>query len=226
MNNKEQKEFIHRILAGVFFIAGLFLTVLVILALGKDKGLTQAKSQIAVLYHDVGGLMEGAPVRLAGVNVGRVSSINFLDKAVEGRKVRVLISVYVKFIKHLNQNAVYAIKTEGVLGEKLIEISVLEGGKKLDFSKPILGQDSLEIQDLAEVFARAAESFTKTSEDFNKIQFEELSSIMGETAHSLNTTANGLNALLKDLRYMTIKSRRLVDRLEQKVIEDNLFKVF
>jgi phospholipid/cholesterol/gamma-HCH transport system substrate-binding protein len=222
----EQSNSNKKILAGIFFIVGILLTVWVILVLGKDRGLVQKKFQIQVLYNDVGGLVEGAPILLSGVHVGIVSYIGFMDKKMEGRSVQVILKIYEEYRKQLNQNAVFAVKTEGILGEKLIEITVPEDGAPLDTSKPMIGDDPYEIQDLAEVFSRAAESFTETSEDFNKINFKEISDVVGTTASSLSVTADALNKLAKDLEYMTKKTRRLIDRLEQKLIDGNLFKVF
>jgi uncharacterized coiled-coil protein SlyX len=84
----------------------------------------------------------------------------------------------------------------------------------------------LNVQDLAEVFADAAESFTQTSEVFAEIDLEGLSEALAETAKSLSKTSNRINTVLTEMHYISIKSRRLLDRLEQRVIDGNLFKVF
>jgi len=198
----------------------------VIFIIGKDKGFTQPKFKIPVLFGDVGGMVEGAPVQLAGVNVGTVSDINFLPSSFQGRRVKVVLSIFDRYKNQLGQNVRFAIKTEGILGEKLVEIKVDERGKKLDLSQPIIGEDPLNVQDLAEVFSDTAESFTKTSEDFNKVDIQELSRVLAETAQSLSTTSKGVNTILTEMNYISIKSKRLLDRLEQGVIDGNLFKVF
>ena len=76
------------------------------------------------------------------------------------------------------------------------------------------------------MFADAAEAFTNTSEDFNEVDIQELSKVLSETAQSLAKTSKGINAVLTELRYISIKSKRLLDRIEQRVIDGNLFKVF
>ncbi len=222
----ETKEFKMKLLAGIFFLIGLVLIFWIIFAIGKDKGFTQPKFQIDVLFGDVGGLIEGAPVQLAGVNVGTVSDINFLDKEVEEKRVRVRINIFSKYRNQLERKVRFSIKTEGILGEKLIEIKAGEGGKKVDLAQPIIGEDPLNVQDLAEVFADAAESFTRTSEAFDEIDIQELSQVLEETAQSLSITSRGVNMILTEMQYIAIKSKRLLDRLEQRVIDGNLFKVF
>jgi ABC-type transporter Mla subunit MlaD len=126
----------------------------------------------------------------------------------------------------MEQKVRFVIKTEGILGEKLVEINVGEGGEIVDLNQPIIGQDPLNVQDIAEVFADAAESFTRTSDVFSDVDMKELSEVLSETAHSLSVTSKGLNTVLTQMHYISIKSKRLLDRIEQKVIDGSLFKVF
>ena len=222
----ERKEFMIKFFAGIFFLVGLGLIFMVIFTIGKSRGFTQPKFRVEVLFRDVGGLIEGAPVQLAGVNVGTVSDINFLEEEFQGQRVRVRLNIFDKYKRQMAQKVRFAIKTEGILGEKLVEINVGEGGKVVDLNQPIIGEDPLNVQDVAEVFANAAESFTRTSEAFNKVDMQELSEALSETAHSLSVTSRGVNTALTEIRYIFIKSKRLLDRLEQRVIDGNLFKVF
>ena len=221
-----KKDFIIKFIAGLFFIVGLSLIFAVIFTIGKNKGFSQPKFQVEVLFRNVGGLIEGAPVQLAGVNVGTVSDINFLEKEFEGRRVRVRLNILNRYKRQLKQRVRFVIKTEGILGEKLVEINVGEGGRVVDLDQPIIGQDPLNVQDVAEVFANAAQSFTKTSEVFNKVDMQELSEVLSETALSLSETSKGIDTILTEMHYISIKSKRLLDRLEQRVIDGNLFKVF
>ena len=214
------------VFSGLFFIVGIALIVMIVFMIGKDKGITQPKFRIHVLFRDVGGLIEGAPVQLAGVNVGTVSDISFLDQQIEGRRVKVEVNIFNRYRNQLSHNVRFSIKTEGILGEKLVEIHSDETGSPVDVSKPIIGEDPLNVQDLAEVFSDAAEAFTKSSQDFSKIDVEKLSHVLEETARSLMVTSEGINTILSEMHYISIKSKRLLDRLEQNIIEGDLFKVF
>ncbi len=222
----ERKEFKMKLLAGTFYVIGLALIFWIIFTIGKDKGFTQSKFQMDVLYGNVGGLIEGAPVQLAGVNVGTVADINFLDQEVEGKRVKVRINILSKYRKQLEKKIRFSIRTEGILGEKLIEIKAGEGGKRVDLDQPVLGEDPLDVQDLAEVFADAAESFTNTADVFNEVDIQGLSQVLAETAESLSVTSKGVNTILTEMNYISIKSKRFLDRLEQRIIDGNLFKVF
>src|SRR3989338_3202697 len=222
----EKKESAQKFLAVLFFMTGIALLVFFVFMIGKDKGLAQSKFQVVVLYKNVGGLMEGAPVRLAGVTVGNVARIDFLERAVEGRRVRVVLNIFGKYRKQLQKILSFAIKTEGILGEKLVELDVLSESPAMDLSRPVRGEEPLDVQDMAQVFAEAAQAFTETTERLNQVDILGLTEVMGKSSESLLITSEGMNEILDELQEMTRKSNRLLDRIEQRVIDGNLFKVF
>ena len=222
----KNKQTIKMVFAGLFFVIGIVAVIASILIIGSDKGLTEAKFRVYVMYYSVGGLLEGAPVRLSGVNVGNVSDIDFSDKSFNGRKVIVTINIFNKFRKQLNDSARFAIKTEGVLGEKFVDISVLASGNKYDVNKLVVGDDPLDMQDMAEIFEIAAISLTATAENLGNVDVKSISIVMGQTAESLLIAAEGLNEMFVELQDVSRKTKRLLDRIEQRVIDGNLFKVF
>jgi len=222
----EKKELTKELLAGLFFFLGIFLLVTFVIILGGNKGLAQSKFQVTVLYRNVGGLMEGAPVRLSGVNVGTVDNVEFLNQEFDGRRVEVTLNILSRYRKQLENNLRFTIQTEGILGEKLIEIDVLREGPKADLKNPVIGEDPLDVEDMAEVFAKAAESFTKTADQLSQIDVVGLSSVMEDSSQSLLITSRGINEIMEELQEIIKKTKRLLDRVEQKVIDGNLFKVF
>ncbi|MBF0479523.1 MAG: MCE family protein [Candidatus Omnitrophica bacterium] len=221
--NKEQRKYF---IAGLFFAIGLILLIGFIFTIGSSKGFTQRKFHVTVLFREIGGLKEGAPVRLLGVTVGSVSNIEFLDKDVLGRRVAVDLAIFYKYRKQLAQSVIFSIQTEGILGEKLIEISSVDGGPIIDLNQQVIGKDPFEVQDLATVFANAASSFTDTAKGLSQIDTKGLADVMIESSRSLLVTSDELNNVMGDLKEATKKTNRLLDRIEQKVIEGNLFKVF
>ncbi|MFT5387353.1 MAG: phospholipid/cholesterol/gamma-HCH transport system substrate-binding protein [Lysobacterales bacterium] len=222
----KKEEFIKKLSAGLFLLIGIFLIFIVVATLGKDKGLAQKKIQIEVLYRNVGGLIVGAPIRLDGVSVGNVADINFLQNEIEGRSVKVILNILAKFENQFKRNLAFSIQTEGVLGSKLIEINAINSGDPVDLTQPIMGEESLNVQDLAKEFSKAAASFTKTSQEMSKIDMLEMSEVMIESSKALLNTSKGINKILEELEEMSVKSKRLFDRIEQMVIDGKLFKVF
>ena len=86
------------------------------------------------------------------------------------------------------------------MGGKLIEISTDENTSLLNLNQPIVGEDPLDVQSLAESF--------------------------GDTAVSLTETSQAISSIIAELKQISKTSKRLLDRIEERVIEGNLFKVF
>ena len=90
----DKKELIRKFAAGLFLLIGIGLIFVFIFTIGKDKGFVQQKFKVVVLFRNVGGLIEGAPIRLSGVNVGTVGNIDFLEGNIQGRRVKVTLNIY------------------------------------------------------------------------------------------------------------------------------------
>lgn len=197
MNNN---QYIKQIFAGLFFLIGLGVMASVIYFIGFQKGLTEPKFEMQVLFKDVSGLNEGAPVRLSGVTVGTVGDIDFLEQEIFDHGLVVKLDLFKKYKDKLKKGTTVGIKTEGVLGEAYIDISADPRLKPINLSSPVIGQGPLDIYDMAKV--------------------------LDETATSFKDTADGINQMMTELRYITSKTKRLFNRIEQRVIDGNLFKVF
>ena len=82
---------------------------------------------IYVDYDYVGSLQAGAPVKVSGIKVGKVSNIEFFggreDKAI-GKRVQVRVTAWVedRVRDSIRADAEYFINTAGVLGEQYLEI--------------------------------------------------------------------------------------------------------
>jgi phospholipid/cholesterol/gamma-HCH transport system substrate-binding protein len=197
MNEKSGAK---KIAAGLFFVAGLVLICVSVFFIGLERGLTQPKFQVIALFNEVGGLAEGAPIRISGVSVGMVKGVDFLDQPIEGRSLKVTLNIYKKYEFQFRKCSRIGIKTEGVLGQKLVEISDDRDRKLFDVTRPIIGEDPLDVEDMAAVLTRTAISLQKTSE--------------------------GVNDVMGEWKYISRKTKRLMNRVEEKLMEGSLFKIF
>ncbi len=186
--------------AGFFLVLCFLLIVGTVFVIGLEKGFMEPKIRLTVLFQRVGGLMIGSPVRLSGVTVGTVASIDFLDQEVDGRGVEVHLDLYKKYEAQVHKIMQIAIVTEGVLGEKMIEINVDPQQHLKDLNQPIMGEEPLEVRDLAETFDSTANALLKTSQQ--------------------------IDVMMEELQDLTSSTRRLLNRIEQRVIDGNLFKMF
>jgi phospholipid/cholesterol/gamma-HCH transport system substrate-binding protein len=103
---------------------------------------------IRVHYQYSGNLQEGAPVKVAGIKVGKVRTVRFvggqqLDD--RGRRVQVLVEAWVeeRARESIRRDARFFINTAGVLGEQYLEIVPGEDwdAPPLDPSRPVSGEN-------------------------------------------------------------------------------------
>jgi phospholipid/cholesterol/gamma-HCH transport system substrate-binding protein len=84
-------------------------------------------NELVVLYNYAGGLDKGSPVRVMGIEVGKVKAIDFdpSGRSANGEevKLRVRIGVSKKAWETIRQDSHFYINMAGVIGEKFLEIS-------------------------------------------------------------------------------------------------------
>ncbi len=108
---------------GAFVVASLAILTLITFSLGEQRNLFGARRSFFTRFHDVEGLRAGSPVRIGGVNVGAVDEVRFLD---DGR-VRVDFTVDEEAGRLVRQGSECRLANKGMLGDKLIEVTVGSG---------------------------------------------------------------------------------------------------
>jgi len=110
--------------------------------LGKMEVLGSRGYRVSAVFSDIGGLRVGAPVVIAGVDVGRVDSIGLEDY-----EARVVMRVEPGL--RLREDAIASVKTRGLIGEKYIQISagaadeILQPGGQIRQTEPAVDIESL-----------------------------------------------------------------------------------
>jgi len=101
-------------------IASVILAILIFLMSGTGGWLTR-KITLHSYFDNAQGLREGAPVRLAGVDIGNVTRV----RVVSGKPltpVEVTMKVNTKYSFNLRKDSVTLMSTAGILGETYVDI--------------------------------------------------------------------------------------------------------
>ena len=93
-----------------------------ILLMGQKTKIFVTKGQLRVMLDDVTGLKEGAPVWLAGVDVGVVTAISFRSPKTSN-EVEILLEADHKALHKIGKDSLITIKTRGLMGEKYVDIT-------------------------------------------------------------------------------------------------------
>jgi phospholipid/cholesterol/gamma-HCH transport system substrate-binding protein len=109
---------------GGFVLGSLALLAIAILSLSSQQGIWTPRYRLVGYYDNVGGLIPGAAVRLAGTRVGRVESVGFAERPGGGPAVRVVLQVDREVEERIRGDSVAAIATVGLLGDQIVEVSM------------------------------------------------------------------------------------------------------
>ncbi|NTV48979.1 MAG: MCE family protein [Geobacteraceae bacterium] len=106
---------------GVFIFLALLIFAGGVLLMGQKTKMFITKGAMRVVMSDVVGLKIGAPVWLAGVDVGIVTDILFADPK-NSNEVSIDIEVDTEAMKKIGTDSKISIKTRGLMGEKYVDI--------------------------------------------------------------------------------------------------------
>lgn len=127
---------------GAFILVALAIFTGLVYFLGRQAGLFERRYRLVAGFTQIGGLIEGATVRLAGVPVGRVTAIGLPESG--GSRVQVELTLVRRVQSRVRTDSVARIETLGLLGDKIVEVSlgtpdaaVLAEGGELRTEEPL-----------------------------------------------------------------------------------------
>jgi phospholipid/cholesterol/gamma-HCH transport system substrate-binding protein len=236
---EERREQGVKIRVGVFVLIALLAFFGTIYALGARARLFESRYTIHADFTEVGGLTEGATVRLAGVQIGRVSGVHLPGEP--GGKVRVDLNIARRFADRIRKNSRARIDTQGLLGDKIIEVSVgtadapaVREGETIPAQDPtdisaVINQSAATVKNVAllsETLRETAQTFQRThivediaaSTTAARQATQQLSRIVDQAergrgwAHALVYEEP---AALRQLNDVVMKTQAMLERMER-----------
>jgi phospholipid/cholesterol/gamma-HCH transport system substrate-binding protein len=101
-------------------VASVTLAVLIFFMSGTGGWFTR-KITLRSYFDNAGGLREGAPVRLAGVDIGNVTGVRVINGQ-PATPVEVTMKVNTKYSFSLRKDSITVMSTAGILGETFVDI--------------------------------------------------------------------------------------------------------
>ncbi len=244
----QQKETAIEVKVGALVLLSLGLLVGFIIVLGDfsfDEGYV-----LYVDYDNAAGLKPGADVAISGIKAGRVQSIDFMggtyDESV-GREVMVRAKLVLEedMTHAVRTNSLFYITTQGVLGEKYIEIltpnlekdplatnakvrgvdpprmelMLARASDLLDDISDLMGDDEIPIGELV----RNTSNFMKHSDEVILENREGIKSVIQNAASTLKETSTLVNTLNdsigdgQDIRATLTNTRNLTSKLNRRI---------
>lgn len=138
---------------GIVAVVAIALAIVLIVAVGGQAGFSWQRYELKTKFSNVQGLKAGAVVRVAGVEVGKVSDVDFA-----GAEVEVTLAVNKEQQSRITDQSRASIGSLSLLGEPTIEISPASQGT------PLKGGDFIQSAPTAGQFSAVAENATQTLE--------------------------------------------------------------
>lgn len=136
--NQRQTE----ILVGMFMALGFCCFATVAIKFGSESFFSEKGYVLTAQFGSISGLKEGAPVEIAGVEVGRVQSVSLKNG-----------QAFVEFFIHsdvkIEEDSMASIRTKGIIGEKYVKISpgaeeeFLEAGGEISETESVVDIEEL-----------------------------------------------------------------------------------
>ena len=117
---KNQKAINFRVGLFVLIAIGIFSTI--VFFLSGEQSYFEKSYTLKTSFKNTAGLIKGAAVRLSGVRIGAVTNLGFAQDPVGDKVINVTMLVNKEGMSRLNPDSKATIKTEGLLGDKFIEI--------------------------------------------------------------------------------------------------------
>ena len=133
---------------GIFIVATLLVLVAGVFLIGDQRFLFRPTYRIQAEFQNVAGLNNGADVRVGGIHLGTVKYISLPGGP--GAKLVVAMDLASSTKNMIRQDSVATIKTEGLVGDKYVEIS--SGSEKapaIESGDTIKGQTPVDFSDAA-----------------------------------------------------------------------------
>lgn len=166
------------VLVGFLVMSGVTAMLLSVIFIGQQQGAFERRLPLSTEFRSVEGLQPGAPVNLAGIQVGSVQAVHFTP---DGR-VRVEMQVREGVFERIRTDSVARIKSAGLVGDKYIDITVgttgaesvspgaiisglepLDWNRALEEARPVLDSLATSIENMRLVTNRLADEDSDVS---------------------------------------------------------------
>lgn len=202
------KETSKDLLAGLFLLTGICLFFLSVLILGRERNLFGSFVRYSTVYSDVRGLNVGAPVRLGGISVGRIATVA-LSPDVSDSRVVVTIEVLDEYAARIRADSTATIETQGLLGDKFINISTSGTGAALPPGGMLASHEAADLNNIirkVEALADTASSGITAVTDISKaIDAKKIAAVVDSlhkvaTSLDTNTALSDLSGIVREVK--------------------------
>jgi phospholipid/cholesterol/gamma-HCH transport system substrate-binding protein len=121
MASQEKKSWA-KLKVGLLATFSLIIFAVLVFVLTSSHGLFKSRTDLYVFLDDSAAVALGSPVRLNGIDVGRISAVNLTGSTEPNRIVKITLQVDDEFLKSIPVDSRALVAAENLLGTKYINI--------------------------------------------------------------------------------------------------------
>lgn len=208
-----------KLLLGILVASGTILFIVGIFLIGSKQNIFSRTFKISTIFNDLNGLRKGDYVRFAGVKAGVVDKITFLNDSM----IKVDMKISIDFNDLIKKDAVAYIATEGLVGNKIINIRPKwrerESVKENDLVSSV---NPFDTEKIIEKLMGTNDNAAVITDNLARIsvKINEKKSIF-ETLINDTMAASDVKSILKDIKTtssqlsaMTLNFEKIIDRVD------------
>jgi phospholipid/cholesterol/gamma-HCH transport system substrate-binding protein len=209
---------VNNIKLGLFVLAGSLFLILSLYMIGRNRNLFGPTFRISASFRNVNGLTVGNNVRFSGIDVGTVSDIRITSDST----ISVVMIIDKKVRRYIRRNAIAAIGTDGLMGNKIVNINsgrgqadALENGSVLETERPI------ETDEMLRTLSRTNDNMQVITSNLKEMserlnRSNSLWAILADTQITvdLKSAISHLDATVSNTEQLTRDAREMVIRLK------------
>ena len=212
---------------GFLILTAVGLLVAFILVMGSIN--FQPTYSIFVDFDNPGGLQGGAPVKIAGVRVGKIDEIEFRGGKTDaqGKRdalVRVKISIEKRYQESVHENGLFYVTTQGVLGEQFLAIEPGSADRPVLQDKAVVrGLDPPRLDMLlAEGYELLHSTVSSIRDNRAEISetFDGLRSTLKGTGAFLRNNGERLDKIVVNVEEATVSGNELLKGANEKFVQN------
>jgi len=191
--------------AGIFLLFSFVILVVMVFAVSDIQSLFKKKKEVQVLFSFSDGIEKNAPVRYAGMKIGKVQEVRVAPEYKD--EIELTLSIYQDMV--IKKDTKAAIKSLGLVGGKYVELS---GGMPqapvLGPGEVLRGEESLKLEDLTKMALDVVGKFKNIAANLDRV--------LGDPAmaKSLKATVQDLQIAVANIKVMTSSKDEVAQSLK------------
>nr|MBC7612873.1 MCE family protein [Pseudopedobacter sp.] len=203
---------------GLFVLIGLLVLIVSFYMLGNSSNIFGRDFEVKARFNNLSGLMEGNNILFSGIHAGTVKRIDMVTDSI----IEVTMQIDNKIQPFIKKNAMAAIGTEGLMGNKIINIepssqasAKVVSGDMLQTSKLVSAEEMLKT--LSKTNDDVAAIAKALKETVLSLDTSEIFNLMNDPSirKSIKSSLNEINLATKNTNNMSYGLNQIVDNMRK-----------